>query len=169
MLVSASLCSWSTEVLGLLWMSGHFRRSTAFRPWPLKDLGRGFSLLRHAHISWMLGAPGSCLACLCFFNFCCACIVGVSVLVLVFLVSHAKVQVYLQFRQLYDYTGRLLNLSRFCRYLLYLCSFCSHFEHRASVKSFISLQFLNLRHSVGFLGRGIRPSKGRVVGIRDGY
>jgi hypothetical protein len=31
-------------------------------------------------------------------------------------------------------------------------SSCSHLEHRASVKRFISLQFLNLRHPVGLLG-----------------
>jgi hypothetical protein len=33
-------------------------------------------------------------------------------------------------------------------------------EHRASVKHFVSLQFLNLRHSVGLLGRVISPSQG---------
>jgi hypothetical protein len=37
---------------------------------------------------------------------------------------------------------------------LSVCSCCSHFEHRASVKHFVSLQFLNLRQSVGLLGRG---------------
>jgi hypothetical protein len=31
----------------------------------------------------------------------------------------------------------------------------------ASVKRFVSLQFLNLRHSVGFLGRGISLTQGR--------
>jgi hypothetical protein len=35
-------------------------------------------------------------------------------------------------------------------------------EHRASVKQFASLQFLNLRESVGLLGRGISPSQGRL-------
>jgi hypothetical protein len=39
---------------------------------------------------------------------------------------------------------------------LYFC--CSYVEHGASVKRFVSLQFLNLRHSVGLLGRGISPS-----------
>jgi hypothetical protein len=34
-------------------------------------------------------------------------------------------------------------------------SFCSHLERRASVKRFVLLQFLNLRQSVGLLGRGI--------------
>jgi hypothetical protein len=33
--------------------------------------------------------------------------------------------------------------------LVYSC--CSHLEHRASMKRFVSLQFLNLRHSVGLL------------------
>jgi hypothetical protein len=31
------------------------------------------------------------------------------------------------------------------------------------VKHFISLQFLNLRQSVGLLGRGISPSQGRYL------
>jgi hypothetical protein len=43
-------------------------------------------------------------------------------------------------------------------WLVYSC--CSHFEHRASVKRFLSLQFLNFRHSVGLLGRVISPSQG---------
>jgi hypothetical protein len=34
----------------------------------------------------------------------------------------------------------------------------AHLEHRASVKLFVSLQFLNLRQSVGPLGRGISPT-----------
>jgi hypothetical protein len=37
---------------------------------------------------------------------------------------------------------------------------CSHLEHRASVKRFVSFQFLDLRQSVGLLGRGISPSQG---------
>jgi hypothetical protein len=45
--------------------------------------------------------------------------------------------------------------------LVYSC--CSHLEHRASVKSFISLQILNLRHSVGLLGRAIIPSQSRYL------
>jgi hypothetical protein len=36
-------------------------------------------------------------------------------------------------------------------------------EHRASVKRFVSLQFLNLRHSLGLLGRVISPSPGRYL------
>jgi hypothetical protein len=43
-------------------------------------------------------------------------------------------------------------------WLFYSC--CSHLEHRASVKRFVSLHFLNLRHAVGLLGREIRPSQG---------
>jgi hypothetical protein len=45
--------------------------------------------------------------------------------------------------------------------VIFFHSFCSHLEHRASVKRFVSLLFLNLRQSVGLLGRGIRPSPGR--------
>jgi hypothetical protein len=33
----------------------------------------------------------------------------------------------------------------------------------ASLKPFVSLQFLNLRHSVGLLGRVISPSQGRYL------
>jgi hypothetical protein len=40
---------------------------------------------------------------------------------------------------------------------------CSHLEHRASVKRFVSLQFLNLRQSVGLLRRGISPTQGRYL------
>jgi hypothetical protein len=43
--------------------------------------------------------------------------------------------------------------------VVYSC--CSHLEHGASVKRFVSLQFLNLRHSEGLLGRVISPSQGR--------
>jgi hypothetical protein len=35
--------------------------------------------------------------------------------------------------------------------------------HRASVKRFVSLQFLNLRHSVGLHGRVISPSQGHYL------
>jgi hypothetical protein len=45
--------------------------------------------------------------------------------------------------------------------LVYFC--CFHLEHRASVKRFVSLQFLNLRHSVGLLGRVISPSECRYL------
>jgi hypothetical protein len=40
-------------------------------------------------------------------------------------------------------------------------------DHRASVKRFDSLQFLNLRHSVGLLGRVISPSEGRYITQRQ--
>jgi hypothetical protein len=40
-------------------------------------------------------------------------------------------------------------------------SCCSHLEHRAYVKRFVSLQFLNPGQSVGLLERGISPSQGR--------
>jgi hypothetical protein len=46
-------------------------------------------------------------------------------------------------------------------WLVYSC--CSHLEHRASVKRFVSLQLLNLRHSLGILGRVISPSQGRYL------
>jgi hypothetical protein len=46
-------------------------------------------------------------------------------------------------------------------WLVYSC--CSHLEHRASVKRFVSLQFLNLRYSVGLLRRVISPSQGRYL------
>jgi hypothetical protein len=46
-------------------------------------------------------------------------------------------------------------------WLVYSC--CSHLEHRASVKRSVSLQFLNLRHSVELLGRVISPSQGRYL------
>jgi hypothetical protein len=45
--------------------------------------------------------------------------------------------------------------------LVYSC--CSHFEHRTSTKCFISLQFFNLRHSVGLLGQVISLSQGRYL------
>jgi hypothetical protein len=40
---------------------------------------------------------------------------------------------------------------------------CSHLEQRASVKPFVSLQFINLRQSVGLLGRVISTSQGRYL------
>jgi hypothetical protein len=45
--------------------------------------------------------------------------------------------------------------------LVYSC--CSHLEHRTSVKRFVSLQFLNRRHSIGLLGRVISSSQGRYI------
>jgi FAD synthase len=45
--------------------------------------------------------------------------------------------------------------------LVYSC--CSHLEHSTSVKRFVSLQLLNLRHSVILLGRVISPSQGRYL------
>jgi hypothetical protein len=46
-------------------------------------------------------------------------------------------------------------------WLVYSC--CSHLEHRTYVKRFVSLQFLNLRHSVGLHERVISPSQGRYL------
>jgi hypothetical protein len=48
-------------------------------------------------------------------------------------------------------------------FFFFFYSCCSHLEHRASMKCFVSLQFLNVRHSVGFLGRGISPLQGRYL------
>jgi hypothetical protein len=55
----------------------------------------------------------------------------------------------------------ILEYVFFFFFFFYSC--CSHLEHRASGKRFVSLQFLNLRHSVGLLGRGISPSQGRYL------
>jgi hypothetical protein len=43
---------------------------------------------------------------------------------------------------------------------IYLYSCCSHLEHKASMKCFISFQFLNLRQSIALLGQGISPPQG---------
>jgi hypothetical protein len=48
-------------------------------------------------------------------------------------------------------------------YFSFFYSCCSHLEHKASVKPFVSLQFLNLRQSVGLLGREISPSQDRYL------
>jgi hypothetical protein len=58
-----------------------------------------------------------------------------------------------------------LKYSPFILPLLY--SNCSLLEHRASVKRFVSLQFLNLRQTVGLLGRGISPSQDRYLTQTD--
>jgi hypothetical protein len=50
-------------------------------------------------------------------------------------------------------------------WLVYSC--CSHLEHRTSLKRFASLQFLNLRHSAGLLGRVISPSQSRYLTQTD--
>jgi hypothetical protein len=47
--------------------------------------------------------------------------------------------------------------------ILSIYSCCSHLEYRASVKRFVSLQFLNVRQSIGLLGRGIRPVQGHYL------
>jgi hypothetical protein len=53
-------------------------------------------------------------------------------------------------------------------WFVYSC--CSHLEHKASVKRFVSLQFLNLRHSVGLLGQVISLSQGLyLTQIQDKY
>jgi hypothetical protein len=51
-----------------------------------------------------------------------------------------------------------------CLYIyIYFYSCCSHLKHRASVKRFVSLQFLNLRQPVGLLGRVISPTQDRYL------
>jgi hypothetical protein len=55
--------------------------------------------------------------------------------------------------------GKLCNWNgNMVGWLVYSCY--SHSEHGASVKRFVSLQFLNVRYSVGLLGRVISPSQG---------
>jgi hypothetical protein len=49
------------------------------------------------------------------------------------------------------------------RQCVFFYSCFSHLEHRASVKRFVSLQFLHLRESVGLLWQGISPSQGRYL------
>jgi hypothetical protein len=61
----------------------------------------------------------------------------------------------------FHWTLNQLCMVHFYGWLVYSC--CSHLEHSASVKRFVSLQFLNLRHSVGLLGRVISPSQGRYL------
>jgi hypothetical protein len=52
-------------------------------------------------------------------------------------------------------------------YMLVVYSCCSHLGHTASVKRFVLLQFLNLRHSVGLIGRVNSPSQGRYLTQTD--
>jgi hypothetical protein len=54
-----------------------------------------------------------------------------------------------------------IHLSMYLYIYLSNYSSCSHLEHWASVKRFVSLQFVNLRQSVGLLGLGISPTQGR--------
>jgi hypothetical protein len=62
---------------------------------------------------------------------------------------------------------RLLSLIctslSFFFFFFFFNSCCSHLEHSASLKSFVSLQSLKLRQSVGLLGRAISPSQGRYL------
>jgi hypothetical protein len=57
-------------------------------------------------------------------------------------------------------TTRFFFLFFFFLFLFFFYSCCSHLQHRAYVKRFVSLQFLNLRESAGLLGRGISPPQG---------
>jgi hypothetical protein len=48
-------------------------------------------------------------------------------------------------------------------YLHVTISCCSHFEHRTSVKLFVSLQFINFGQLVGLHERGIRPAESHYL------
>jgi hypothetical protein len=54
-------------------------------------------------------------------------------------------------------------ISKLQNTVFFFSSCCSHLEHRASLKCFVSLQFLNVRQSVGLLGRETSPSQGRYL------
>jgi hypothetical protein len=64
-----------------------------------------------------------------------------------------------------SYSTFLLLLIIIILFFFYYC--CSLFENSAFVKRFVSLQFLNLRQSVGLLGREISPSRGRYLTQTD--
>jgi hypothetical protein len=69
----------------------------------------------------------------------------------------------------YPATLQIMHLSMFLSISIHpsiyqsVYSCYSSLEHRASVKRFVSLQFLNLRQSVGLLGQGTSPSQGRYL------
>jgi hypothetical protein len=63
-----------------------------------------------------------------------------------------------RFRHIFLNNSGLINISG-----ISICSRCSHLEYRASVKRYVSLQFLNLRHSVWLPGWVISPSQGRYL------
>jgi hypothetical protein len=68
-------------------------------------------------------------------------------------------------RNSFQFVNRL-NIRKYIRLIylsiyLFIYSCCCHLEHMASVKCFVSLQFLNLRQSVGLLGWGISLTQGR--------
>jgi hypothetical protein len=48
-------------------------------------------------------------------------------------------------------------------FLFFFDSCCSHLKHTAFVKRFVTHQFLNLRQSVGLLGRGISTPQDRYL------
>jgi hypothetical protein len=48
-------------------------------------------------------------------------------------------------------------------FFFFFYSSCSHLEQRTSVKCFVLLQFLKLRHPVGLLGRRIGSLQGRYL------
>jgi hypothetical protein len=62
----------------------------------------------------------------------------------------------------YVFTDKMETVQYIIYLSIYLYSCCCHLESRASVKHFVSLQFLNLRQSVGSLGRGINQCKAAI-------
>jgi hypothetical protein len=78
--------------------------------------------------------------------------------------THTKHKITLDFLCTVHHTETNYLPTHLLTYLLISLCFCfSHLEHRASVKRFVSLQFLNLRQSVGLLGWGISPKQGRYL------
>jgi hypothetical protein len=65
------------------------------------------------------------------------------------------------FNELFSISDDTDSCDKFISWLGYSC--CSHLEHRTSAKRFVSLQFLNLRYSVGLFGRLISRSQGRYL------
>jgi hypothetical protein len=55
------------------------------------------------------------------------------------------------------------TLSLYLSIYLSIYFYGSHLEYRVSLKHFVSLQFLNLRQTVGLLGRGISLTQGRYL------
>jgi hypothetical protein len=62
---------------------------------------------------------------------------------------------------LFIYLSVCLSVCIFIHSSIYSCF--PNLEHSASVESFVSLQFLNLREAVEFLGRVITPTQGRCL------
>jgi hypothetical protein len=74
---------------------------------------------------------------------------SICLLVSIYLSIYVCLSVYLSICLYIGLSGWLAGCLSVC---------CSHLEHRASVKRFVSLQFFNLGQSVELLGRGISPT-----------